>query len=90
MDESDVGVPCHCIVFQSIHHGFPQFRNEIIFIGQSLILTLTQVWSTVSRSTLQPHQEYHSLTPSENTVCVCGGVHEGACVCVIAHYGIKE
>lgn len=77
MDESDVGVPCHCIVFQSIHHGFPQFRNEIIFIGQSLILTLTQVWSTVSHSTLQPHQEYHSLTPSENTVCVgvCMRVH---------------
>ncbi len=34
MHDRDVGVPCHCIVFQSIHQGFPQFRNEIIFIWQ--------------------------------------------------------
>lgn len=33
----------------------------------NMILTLNQVWSTVSHSTLQPHQEYHSLALSEST-----------------------
>ncbi len=89
MHDRDVGVPCHCIVFQSIHQGFPQFRNEIIFIWQhdsnfkpGLVHCFPLHPSTTPGISL--------TRPVWETLTMCECVRERACVCVIAHYGIKE
>lgn len=47
----------------------------------NMILTLNQVWSTVSHSTLQPHQEYRSLALSENTYYVRVRARRCMCLC---------
>lgn len=88
MHDRDVGVTSHCIVFQSIHQGFPQFRNEVIFIWQhdsKFKLDLVHCFPLHPSTT-----PGISLTHPVWEHLVCVGAYAIVHVSVIAHYGIKE
>lgn len=75
-------VHCHCFVFQSIHQGFPRFRNEIIFIWQRD--------SNFKPSLVHCFPLHPSTTPGISLTRPVWKHLLCAHVGVIAHYGIKE
>lgn len=92
-DTGDSGIPRHRVVLHSVHHGFPQFRNEIIFKGRR---DSNFKPGLVPLFPAPPYNHTRNITHSLcvcvcvcQCVCVFAWAHGCTCLCVIAHCGIK-